>query len=91
MYYIEDVVKYSSVDELKFMVNHYNDIKQRYPEFRILWEDGLNECLYLLTIIQNCMFTHNDMVTIKKYVTIARELRLGQMNKQFLKTGEVRV
>ena len=84
MYFIEDVIKYNYVDEIKFMINHYNCIREKYPEFRCLWEKGLNECQYLLTIIQNCMFTHNDMIDVKKYATIARELRLGQMNKQFL-------
>ena len=84
MYFIEDVIKYSYVDELKYMINHYNMVKGKYPYLECLWKNQMNECCRLLNIIQTCSFSQSDMEDIKKYSTIARELRLGEMNKSLL-------
>lgn len=81
MYFTEDVVKYSYIDELKYMISYYSSTKEKFEEYEFLWKRGLDECQYLLVSIQNCMFTHEDMLNVKKYATIARELRCGLLNK----------
>ena len=89
MYFVEDVIKYSPIDELKFMLKYYLNAKENYPEFPSLWENQLNESQYLLTVIENYMFTFNDMITIKKYVTIAREIRCGMLNTNKIVAGVI--
>ena len=84
MYFIESVIKYSLVDEVQFMYDYYLQFKNTFLFEALGYRAQLEECASLINAFNLGIYSPGLLLRMKQIATIARELRLGQLNKKFL-------
>ena len=82
MYTIEDIIKLPMQEELKQLIKRYEDnlSLSDVEDYQLHWNNQIEDVKYLLELFYENKMSFEDWGKMKKYATINREYRLGEIN-----------